>query len=78
MSKFAIGPTAALLTVSDLPKTKNVRWVPRRKAEIVLAISNGVITESEALRVYGLSRDELSGWQRRYASGGLAALRQGA
>lgn len=78
MSKFAIGPTAALLTASDLPKTKNVRWVPRRKAEVVLAISSGVITEDDALRLYGLSRDELSGWRRRYSAGGLPALRQGA
>ncbi len=52
-----------------------MRWTPRRKAEIVVAINEGLITEAEAKVRYGVSDEELATWKRDFAALGWEGLR---
>lgn len=51
------------------------RWVPRRKAMVVIALRNGVTTFDEVCRCYGLSRDELASWISAFERHGVPGLR---
>lgn len=73
--KYVIGPTGAPLTLSDLPPSDTQRWVIRRKAEVVVAVSGGLLSLDEACERYGLTDEEFSGWQKSIESHGLAGLR---
>jgi transposase-like protein len=70
-----VGPLGEPLTLETLPPADLKRWVPRRKAEVVAAVSGGLITIAEACNRYGLSLEEFAGWQRAVERGGLAGLR---
>ena len=50
----------------DLPPPDTTRWVARRKAAVLAALSSGAITMEEACRRYALSEEELLGWQRAF------------
>ena len=50
----------------DLPPPHTNRWVPRRKAAIAYAVSNGAITLEEVCRRYHLSVEEFLAWTARY------------
>jgi hypothetical protein len=52
-----------------------VRWTPRRKAEVVAAVSGGLLTFDEACRRYNLDMDELIFWQRAVNRSGMPGLR---
>ena len=69
------GPDGRPLTLADLPKPGITRWVTRRKAEIVAAVSGGLLSEEEALRRYDLSEEEFSGWRALYSKHGRKGLR---
>ena len=43
------GPDGRPLTLADLPKPGISRWVTRRKAEVVAAVTGGLLSEEEAL-----------------------------
>ena len=73
--KYVVGPDGAPLTIADLPKSNNRRWVIRKKAEVVAAIRGGLITLDEALERYALSVDEFLNWQRLIDKHGLSGLR---
>jgi len=49
--------------------------VIRRKAEVVGAVRNGVLTLEAACERYSISLEELLSWQRLIESHGLAGLR---
>jgi len=70
-----IGPEGTPLTLADLPKPNTVRWVIRRKAEVVAAVRGGLLTLDSALERYGLSAEEFMSWQRSIESHGIAGLR---
>lgn len=70
-----VGPLGEKLTIADLPPSDLKRWVPRRKAEVVAAVSGGLLSLPEACQRYGLSLEEFAGWQRAVERGGLAGLR---
>ena len=70
-----IGPEGTPLTLADLPKPNTVRWVIRRKAEVVAAVRGGLLTLDAALESYGLSAEEFMSWQRSIESHGIAGLR---
>ena len=55
------------------PHTK--RWTARRKAAVVLAVRLGLISLEEARLRYGLSVEELFGWQRAVEQHGIHGLR---
>ena len=70
-----IGPEGTPLTLADLPKPDTVRWVIRRKAEVVAAVRGGLLTLDAACDRYGLSSEEFLSWQRSIESHGIAGLR---
>ncbi len=70
-----IGPLGELLTFDGLPSPQTRRWVVRRKAEVVAAVSGGLLTVDEACQRYALSVDEFTGWQRAVDRSGMAGLR---
>ena len=56
----AIGPDVT----EDLPSSNDVRWVRRRKAQVVAAVRGGILTLSDALARYSLSLEEFIEWER--------------
>ena len=70
-----IGPEGTPLTLADLPKPDTVRWVIRRKAEVVAAVRGGLLTLEDACARYGLSGEEFLSWQRSIESHGIPGLR---
>ena len=74
-ARQVIGPEGVPLTIDDLPSPDTVRWVIRRKAEIIAAINGGLLTMEEACERYCLSVDELLSWQRLIDDHGVRGLR---
>jgi len=72
ISVAEIVPFAA---IDRLPPPDTKRWVIRRKAEVVEAVRNGVLTLEEACARYKLSVEEFLSWQRLIERHGLAGLR---
>ncbi len=70
-----IGPSGEHLTLKDLPPSDTVRWVIRRKAELVAAIRGGLLSLDDACERYQLSEEELESWANSLARHGLRGLR---
>ena len=70
-----IGPLGEPLTVASLPSPSTKRWVVRRKAEVVAAVSGGLLTIDEVLERYNLTLEEFAGWQRAVDRSGMPGLR---
>jgi hypothetical protein len=70
-----IGPLGEPLTLADLPAPDTKRWVVRRKAEVVAAVSGGLLTLDEVLARYGLTLEEFASWQRAVDRSGMHGLR---
>ena len=70
-----IGPDGGILTLANLPPANLVRWVARRKAEVVAAVRGGLLTVPQACGRYRLSVEEFQEWERLYEADGLAGLR---
>lgn len=73
--EYAIGPVGEMLTIESLPSPDTRRWTPHRKAEVVAAISGGLLTFDEARERYSLEMEELIGWQRALNRSGIRGLR---
>jgi hypothetical protein len=71
----AIGPLGERLTLEALPPANTTRWVARRKAEVVAAVTGGLLSAEEACERYCLSVDELTSWQRAMKLSGMRGLR---
>jgi transposase-like protein len=63
--------------MTELPPSNTRRWVARRKAAVVAAVSSGMITIEEACRRYQMSGEELFAWQRAFENYGIVGLRAG-
>ncbi len=74
-SSGVIGPAGQPLTVDNLPPRDTVRWVIRRKAEVVTAVRNGLISMDDACERYRLSVEEFLNWERLVSAHGLRGLR---
>src|ERR1700738_1957705 len=61
--------------VLGLPPANTKRWVPRRKAAVVVAMRAGVISREEAYERYALSPEELSAWEAAFDRHGIRGLR---
>lgn len=72
-----IGPDGGILTLANLPPKNTTRWVPRRKAEIVAAVSGGLLSLPDACVRYAISSEEYSAWVTAYERHGLPGLRAG-
>ena len=68
-------PAMMPLGLAELPPVNTTRWVTRRKAAVVAAVREGVITLEEACRRYHLSVEEFTSWQRLVDRHGLPGLR---
>lgn len=60
---------------TELPPRSTRRWTFRRKGAVLEAIRRGVLTAEQARERYGLSVEELDGWQRDFERHGLYGLR---
>lgn len=69
----AIGPR--VISRRDLPPPGTTRWVARRKAAVVAAVEQRVLTLEEACKLYDLSVEEFSSWRDALEKHGLNALR---
>lgn len=58
-----------------LPSPKTRRWVMRRKAQVVSAVRNGVISLPEACERYHLSEEEFKSWSHLLDNHGMHGLR---
>lgn len=61
--------------ISRLPPPDTKRWVVRRKAEVIAAIREGLLTRTEACTRYRLSDEELKLWERAIDAAGIPGLR---
>jgi hypothetical protein len=59
----------------DLPPPGTKRWVVRRKAVVVAAVRNGMLSLQEACERYNLSVEEFLAWQRSIDRYGVPGLR---
>jgi transposase-like protein len=66
---------ARMSSMTALPSPNTKRWVARRKAAVVAAVSSGMITLEEACRRYQMSEEEFFAWQRAFETFGLLGLR---
>lgn len=72
---FVVGPLGERLDLKSLPSPETLRWVIRRKAEVVAAIQGGLLTFDEACERYSLTLEELASWQRNVDRSGMQGLR---
>jgi hypothetical protein len=72
--RAVIDPFGEPLTIDRLPPADTVRWVVRRKAQVVCAIREGLITRQDACDRYGISDVELFSWERLLEDHGPKAL----
>ncbi len=70
-----IGPLGEPLTLDSLPPPETTRWVVRRKAEVVAAVSGGLLSVDEVCKRYRLSVEEFASWQRAVDRSGMPGLR---
>ena len=68
-------PAHELPSMIELPPSTTRRWVARRKAAVVAAVSSGMITRKEACRRYHMLEEEFVAWQRAFENEGLRGLR---
>ena len=57
------------------PPPTTTRWVVRRKAEVVAAVSGGLLSVDDVCTRYGLTVEEFAGWQRAIDRSGMPGLR---
>ena len=58
-----------------LPSCDTKRWVARRKAAVVIAVREGVISRGKACDWYQLSSEELASWEVAFKEFGTTGLR---
>ncbi len=68
-------PDGTTLTRADLPPPTTVRWVASRKLTVVRGVLYGLISQSEALDRYDLSKDEFTEWVKAVSDHGEDALK---
>ncbi|WP_354543855.1 DUF1153 domain-containing protein [Roseovarius sp. MBR-78] len=64
-----------VISRADLPPPDTERWVASRKLAVVRGIAYGLISKAEALRIYGLSDEELDSWTRNARERGVDGLK---
>ncbi len=68
-------PDGTTMSRADLPPAETRRWVASRKAAVVRGVNAGLISEAEALQLYGLGAEELQAWRVAVDKYGEAALK---
>jgi hypothetical protein len=57
------GTDGAPLDLRNLPESHKVRWVMRRKLEVLTAVRFGLLNIDDACKWYGISMEELLSWK---------------
>jgi hypothetical protein len=70
-----IGPDGSVLTTNDLPLPYIERWLPRKKAEVVVGVRGGLLSLDDACTRYGLTAEEFFSWQSALERFGIRGLR---
>ena len=60
---------------ADLPPPSTTHWGIRKKAQVVAAVTEGLLSVEQACARYDLSLEEYVGWQRAVERHGLRGLR---
>ena len=68
-------PDGTQMSRADLPPGRTTRWVARRKQAVVRGIQAGLISRAEALELYNLSEEELTGWEESVTAHGPNGLK---
>ena len=68
-------PDGRVMTQADLPSDNTKRWVASRKLAVVRGVAYGLITQSDALARYGLSKEEFHEWISALSAHGEDALK---
>lgn len=68
-------PDGSVMTRADLPPRETRRWVASRKAAVVRGVLYGLISQSDALRIYEISEEEFLSWLAAVADHGEEALK---
>ncbi len=63
------------ITLDSLPPANTKRWVIRRKAELVAAVRENLLSIEEACTKYSLSEEEFASWEDAIDKNGIAGLR---
>jgi hypothetical protein len=71
----AVPASPELRPVENLPSPNTKRWVIRRKAAVVDAVRNGLLTLEQACERYKLSTEEFFTWQALVEHHGIPGLR---
>jgi hypothetical protein len=74
-AKPVYGPRGNVIAPYDLPPARGAHWTAYRKADLIAAISGGLLTLDEAKARYALTDEELSEWRNGVAKLGLVGLR---
>ncbi len=69
------GPLGSVFKMDDLLSPNAKRWLPPRKATIVCAVRDGLITLEELVDRYGITHEEFLSWERLLDEHGLPGLR---
>lgn len=62
-------------TIEDLPSPDTKRWVIRRKAVVVYAVEEGIISLEDACKRYSISLEDFESWRRLIERHGIGGLR---
>ncbi|GGE27032.1 hypothetical protein GCM10011360_14220 [Primorskyibacter flagellatus] len=68
-------PDGTVMTRADLPPADTRRWVASRKAAVVKAVLNGLVSQEDALERYALSEEEFQEWVWAVSRHGEQALK---
>ncbi len=68
-------PDGTTMTRADLPPPTTQRWVASRKAAVAKGVLYGLISETEARKLYALSEEELQSWIKAVTEHGEKALK---
>ena len=63
------------LLKEGLPPPNTRRWVTRRKAAVVIAVTTGAITIEQACQAYQLTEEEFLSWKHAFETHGFPGLR---
>ncbi len=70
-----VRPSGASSDLERLPPAGMTRWVMRRKAQVVAAVRNGLLSFEEACQRYRLSEEEFKSWMALMDRHGVRGLR---
>jgi hypothetical protein len=68
------GTNALLSDQLSLLDNQAVRWTAARKAQVVSAVSLGLLTEQDVLQRFSISSEEIADWRRRLLLHGFRGL----